>query len=360
MKTKILFVWIAIWAQSQARAQLDNRIFFDTIPAPNPKELHWHLDNLGFFRNTEYFGPIALGATQFGFQLLPRLRYQVSELTALELGGFLGKDFGNHEFSQIAPFFRLNYQNKGFEINFGNLKGSLQHKLLEPIFDYQRLITSRLENGLQFIYSRKKILADVWIDWRKMIYPNSNHQEEFHQGVVLDYALLQKPKNKVSVSFQSLALHRGGQIQDSSLNLPSFTALNTAMGLKWSQSKTGLEVQHLLYRKENLSGNALMANAGFRSRYVDLSLTYFLAYCYQSELGMPIYSSQSNYSNFFVAGRELLWLRLIKEFRLDESNMLSVRFIPYFDLGQNLFEYSYEFYWRMVLGGKISGWGTAK
>ena len=37
---------------------------------------------------------------------------------------------------------------------FGNLDGSIQHQLIEPIYNFERVITNRLENGAQFLINK--------------------------------------------------------------------------------------------------------------------------------------------------------------------------------------------------------------
>ncbi len=337
----------------KAHSQIDNKIFDDTLLVIKPKELALHWDNLGFLSNTEFFGPMALGSTLFGFQSLPRLQYQISPKTSLTVGGFFWKDFGNEAFSQISPFVRMHYRSGGFAINLGNLQGCLQHKLIEPIFDYRRLIFSRIENGLQFLFKNKRFHWDTWIDWRKMIYPNSAFQEEFHQGIVLKYDLYQSQRAALSLHAQNFALHRGGQIQDTSLRGAAFTALNTALGLQFETPKTHIETWLLRHQTQNNQGTALLVNTTLKTRFLILTASYFLGNKYETLTGMPLYSSRSQYQERFMAQREILFLRLIKEFELDESNRLAVRVIPYFDTKLGLFEYSYELYWRMVIGAKI-------
>ena len=88
-------------------------------------------------KDNEYFGPIADGYTLFGTQINPQLGYKISRYLSLEAGVFLMKDFGNKNFTTIAPTYSLRYCKNNFKMIFGNLNGSINHNLIEPLYNFE-------------------------------------------------------------------------------------------------------------------------------------------------------------------------------------------------------------------------------
>src|SRR5262249_28334361 len=138
---------------------------------------------LGFGKNNEYEHTIVQGYTLFGYQFNPYLSYQISKHFRVDAGVFLQKDFGNSSYTTTAPTLSVKYQLKDFSITFGNLDGSLNHRLIEPLYDFERVLNNRLENGLQVQVIRDDLFFDTWVDWHKMIYVNDPNQEQLTAGM---------------------------------------------------------------------------------------------------------------------------------------------------------------------------------
>lgn len=80
---------------------------------------------------------------------------------------FLQKDFGNNKFRTVIPTYTISYTNSNVKVNFGTLDGSLEHKLIEPMYAIENFIDKRIENGLQIKGKYKRLTYDQWIDWEK-------------------------------------------------------------------------------------------------------------------------------------------------------------------------------------------------
>ncbi len=348
-------LWIGMLALP-CLAQVNNRFFADSLRTIAPYELRFQLDNLGFWHNTEYFGPLVEGATLFGLQVLPRLHYQMSPKTSFSAGVFVRRDFGHPDFSQVEPFFRLEYNHKGFSAILGSLRGSLTHGLSEPIFDYRRVITHRMENGLQLLYHTQRLQADLWIDWRKMIYDRSPYQEEFHQGMVAVCKLV----DGLALQGQSLLVHRGGQIQDTALKAPAETRLNASLGMnwhrQWGRNSVHIQGHALHYQASRTQGNGWLGFVGVAFGGWQINASYWCGYGFENPLGMPLYGSTpvgQPPKARYLAERKLVFLRLIRELSLGSGQAMAIRIVPYYDIGLDMLEYATEFYWRVYLDGLL-------
>src|SRR5205085_2701664 len=119
-----------------------------------------------YMRNTEYFNRIEQGRTLFGYQLQPTFFYQPGKHVRVDAGMFLRNDFGGkNPYVQALPVFTLKLRNNHFSLLFGTLEGSLSHRLIEPMYNIERFITNRVENGFQLKVDAPKQFFDAWINW---------------------------------------------------------------------------------------------------------------------------------------------------------------------------------------------------
>jgi hypothetical protein len=195
-------------------SQVDNSFFtrVDSNAFKSGSKLQFQLDQLSFARNTEYRSRITKGKTLLGYQLESQLRYRISENAYVKGGIWLKQDFGGEGFHQIQPLFALHVKKKNTEIIFGNLQGTTDHQLIEPLLDPERTIMNRLETGIQMRHNSKRLKTDVWIDWQKMIYENSPFQEQFVAGYNASFDVVSKPQFVGSIFSQASAFHMGGEI----------------------------------------------------------------------------------------------------------------------------------------------------
>jgi hypothetical protein len=191
--------------------------------------LRFDFDNLSYFRNTEYSSLVDKGSTYPGFHFLPYFRYSFNDKAEIYGGLFLRYDIGNPRIKTIEPYFKFRYILWNHELIFGNLEGSVQHRLIEPMFTYEYAVTDRTEHGLQIKYPGRRIDYDFWIDWQKTIYELDPFNEIFFGGlnfylnpVVRDYTLLR-------LNTQFLTVHSAGEIDKSVI--PNTMEYNLAFGI---------------------------------------------------------------------------------------------------------------------------------
>src|ERR1043166_7415655 len=103
--------------QNKAFSQPDNTYLHDRISIqPNDsQQFGASIYMMGFMRNTEYFNQIELGRTLFGYQLQPKIYYQLHPMLKFEAGVFTRYDFGGG-FSQISPTFSIKGQKGNFSM----------------------------------------------------------------------------------------------------------------------------------------------------------------------------------------------------------------------------------------------------
>lgn len=382
----------------EARAQLDNRAFTspepgaprnvntsdaalstqkqaDSVNAANKQrvlkeelihstetgDLRIGLNSFTFFKDNEYFNKIVDGYTLFGTQLNPQLVYYPTKALRLEAGVFLWKDFGNPVLQQVRPTYRATWTVKNSQFILGNIRPHLSHNYIEPLFNFERVMLRPLEEGLQYRHVGRRLFLDVWVDWQRQQYRHSNYQEEIAGGLSSSYRLSGEGSRwQVTVPLQFTATHHGGQID--TLNKPLQTLFNTATGLELWHPLGGrarrsfrfggyvLSFQDNSFTSGQLPfkfGRALYLNTTLETHYADLMLSYWQGQRFIAPLGGDLYQSLSRtVSNpeFIDRDRRLLLLRLLRDFRISDAAVLTVRVEPVYDFNARLLDFSFGVY----------------
>jgi hypothetical protein len=371
----------------QAFAQLNNAAFTfaDTIRATHQNHLNLSVHAFPFFKNNEYFNDIVPGYTLFGYQLNPELTYQPSAHVKLRAGVFAWKDFGNRTYTRIEPTFSLKYQKDSFALIFGTLEGALNHQLIEPLFDFERIINNRQENGFQFLYQKKKIWADLWVDWLRMIYQDSPFQEEISVGFSGAYTWIRKDNFALETPLQIQVFHRGGQIGQYANNLTNW--LNGAIGISSRHTLSSVNTirkiridayaawyQDFSARKVNIYayGSGLYLNMALESKWLEVMASYWQANRFRSWQGGNLYQSVAVFPPriniappdpdpkpvqpsprtrpiaadtlpYRETDRELLIIRLMRDFKIMNGLVFTLRIEPVYNLPMGTFEFSHGF-----------------
>ena len=342
-------------------AQLNNKAFYWQKPLQpqDSGKLSVEVRTLGFSRNNEYFSDFADGYTLFGYLAQSALRWQPNQHILVEAGLFARKDFGNNDLTTIQPTFQLQARFDSLRFIFGTLEGSVEHQLIEPMYDFERIMLDRIEEGVQVIYNKPALWADVWIDWEKMIYAGDNAQEEVSGGASVRFRLREKNKFTAWLPLQFIAYHKGGQI-DSSPD-PLVTRVNGAAGVefKYDVSSKFLKAWRfqpyvLAYRDASNvlkqryeDGFGLYLNAAAETHLGNFMLTYWKGNEYVPIKGAPLFSSYSlTYDNpgFISNERELLMLRILNTFPVGDYLNIVLRLEPFYDFGAGRADFSNSIY----------------
>lgn len=369
MPYRKLFLSLLLLTSLHMTAQMNYPIFKygDKIQASDSQRLSFHLYNLNYFHNTEWFTNIPLSGTLFGYQLIPKLRYQPSPRLSITAGLYVQKEFGRNEYTTVAPTFTVKYQARKSAFIFGTLEGGINHGFIEPIYDYKWLINERLENGFQILTKTKYYEHDLYINWRKAIHFGDKFKEEFDVGYVADFNVMKKEFLNIQVPLQFIYSHKGGQIDSS--DAPVQSLFNWTTGLKLD-----IPINHSLLKKieldnyyvnyKDISGAKRQPydrGVGYLSRLAfDLSpfvldLRYWFGNQYIGPRGMALFQSVSEkYPGLTEDKREILIVSLIFDKEIYKNIFFDLRFIPYTDFREKMtsgtgWEYSYEMYLKFVL-----------
>jgi hypothetical protein len=334
------------------KAQLKNDSLFNRIRPVDSlsKELHFNFYNFNYVRNYEYSNKFHDGYTLYGTQLIPQLVYYAHPNLAITAGAYLRKDFGNEGIYDAKPLFNLTYHKRNLTMIFGSLEGNIQHDYIEPIYDFERKITTPIEYGTQLLIEREKFKLDSWISWQKMIYKGDAQKEEIVGGLNMETTLLQTANWKLSTPIQFLAYHQGGQI-DLLKEIPLTTLFNGAAGFKVSRilSRNIKELYTANYiavykdfsptkTRAYQGGFGLWFNAGIDTKWGNLMASYWKGNNFMTIKGMELYQSVSNTlydGGFKQNSRNILALRYFYQKQLIPNLYLDVRFEPHFDLDQS-------------------------
>lgn len=332
------------------KAQLNNAAFQQSFWNEASGKTPWGLtfDNLNFVRNTEYQSHITAGRTLLGTQLLPAITFRAFDSVQLTAGVFIQQEAGNNKPSQLLPVYSVQIRQNNHLFIFGTLQGNLNHKLIEPLYAFDRVITNRIESGLQHIYNSRRINSDIWVDWEKMIYPGSKFREEFTAGWSGSLHIIDKPGFKWSFPIQTTVHHRGGEIDVS--GLPVETQFNFAYGTKMRFTPSDsllkyIELQGYLTYYEDLSrmpadsfidGLGQYVSLLFQGKNLGLMFNYWDSHQFQSVMGDQIFQSlsQRNPAIYTASYRKMVQARLLYEKELYPNFFLIGRFNYMYDFRQ--------------------------
>jgi len=345
-------------------AQLDNTGFEQKIKKDTTLEdpFSFSLRVLAFNKNNEYFNEIVKGYTLFGTRFTPSIGYQINDQVNIQAGIFLQKDFGNNNLTYSIPYLSILYDWNNSQLIFGNYNGSIHHKMLEPLEDFERLLVDTPENGLQYLYNTPKVFFDAWINWEKMIYQDSPFKEEVSGGIVSRYDLIQQNNISLSLHYQFKGYHRAGQI-DAARSQPLVTRFNNATGVSFHKEYNDGFIHghtweayalHYIdnsreYRLPYTQGYGYYLNGTLETKIGDFMLSYWQGDHFYSYKGGRLYQSYSTDPNsrFYEDQRQLLILRVMNEFHIGESSTLLLRFEPYWDFKNQIFEFSHAVYFNI-------------
>jgi hypothetical protein len=342
-------------------SQIDNSPFYrnQEISEENKDNLYLSLSHLSFNKDNEYFNKIADGYTLFGNQLSTTFVYFPASNVRLEGGIYLRKDFGNSNYSEIAPVMSVKIEHENMALIFGTLEGSLNHNLVEPLYDFEKTMLNKNENGIQFLLNKQNFDLDLWINWEKMLYTGDSIQEELTGGLSTEYRLIDNENNYISIPFQFTAMHLGGQIDAS--DLPLTSKLNSAVGIKAGKNfshhffKSILFEPYFLYyndfsfEKQDVyeNGYGTYLNLSIETKMNTIMISYWEGNEYISTHGGLLYNSRSTtYKNPFYTEqkRQLLILRFLTDIKIFDGLDITSRFEPFYDFNTKQIEFSLGLY----------------
>lgn len=357
--SKIILFYLFL-NNSLAKAQINNQIFNqnDTIIPADSQSIRLHFEALQFLRNTEYFDIIEDGQTYFGNLLQLHGTYMPYKNVMIKAGIQTRQDYGNSKFYQVSPVWNISIFKHKWRYNFGQLNGTTNYGLIEPMYNIDNAITHRIENGIQSIYTNGDNTFNNWLVWNEPTYRKATNQEQFTTGVVTNKRLLKTKKLKFIWPFQGTLVHRGGQINETPT--PIYSRINLASGIKcyWQIN------EHSSIRSENYylyafdvsptitqpykNGNAFWHTLAYKHRYFEAMVQHWNGFEYQSPIGTQIFNNFNFYEiEKYRQLRQMTMLRLMYFRKIKENLRLDLRLEPFYDHQYKFVQYSYSVYLRL-------------
>ncbi|MCK5825291.1 MAG: hypothetical protein KAG96_07800 [Ichthyobacteriaceae bacterium] len=358
MSTKILFLFVFILLGHIGFAQVD-RTWRYTYPEFNEEaegNLYFRLENNNFVRNTEYFGNYIEGYTMMGYTAQPSLMYYASPRVRFKAGVQVMRYFGVNTIKEVEPVLSIHAKlTDNLDLIMGSLKGNVQHRMIEPVFNPENQYTRQVENGFQFLYDNNKLWLDIWVDWEQFIFKGDEKPEKFTAGISADYKFNKSENDwQFSVPFQMIATHVGGQISDYPERMQSI--VNLASGVKVKRNidsdlikSVGLSSYYVTYKDltkssglEFNSGNAIYPVAEVDYKYGVFMVGYWYADDFVAPRGNYIFQSVSNYKNdFYTKHRSIITSKFSYAYNIMKQVKFSAMVETYYDIPAKQFDYAY-------------------
>ena len=366
MKIKLFFFAIILSANCYSQWLPEKLITSHALLEKDSNKLTIYAEVTGFFKNNEYFSPIIKGETFPGVKIHPGITYQMDDKLKIDLGmtgiyysGDQQKD-GTYAFNGI--FARLQYAiNPNFHLVFGNYYDGANHRLIEPIYKWERQLTGKPESGLQLIYEDNKYFADVWLNWQRFIERGDSVPEILTFGVSSSIGV-SPPGNRlqISIPFQLLIYHQGGQIDVSDEKMIVSGNLATGICSKLSLNNRiiksiGLNAYLLGYFDKISNRKIRPYNKGWGIYPVLLAdaspfkcmVGYWRANKYYSFDGEPLFASfNTDYPGISLPQRSLLTTKVSYSAQLHPTFSIGAQIETYTDLPQKRTDYSFGLYLR--------------
>ncbi len=357
----IVFFLTAVTVDAQNRNLLNN---FDEFNKADSSKLFFRLENFNFIKNKEYHSYFIKGETLLGYLATPKLVYYPSSKIRIEAGIRLQKYFGNDGLAGNEPVFTFMYRpNKKHTMIIGALNQNGNHQLSEPMFNPEFYFTKNIENGIQYQYNGDRLYFDTWINWKQFIFEGDPFQEKLAFGVCANLWLNKKTaKNRLSIPFEMLANHEGGQIDTSPDNV--MTKINMASGLKWEHKTTASRIKlwyvkmmayfftNSLSKRDYLfkNGYALYPTFGFATQKSKFSIGYYTPYHFETPNASILFSS-SLYpeDKYFSKRNNLLTAKYQFSENLTKGIDLGAEINTYYQFTNHKLHYDFAVYVSMNL-----------
>lgn len=339
------------YAQVNNTTLESNQSFNDS----NIKKIQFKFNSLVYIKNNEYFNEIADGYTLIGYYLNPKVAYRLHEKVQIEAGLFLRKEYGSNGLKEIEPTFTVQIKQNDWRFLFGNIEGNISHRMIEPLTSFERLLSQPLEHGFQAKYQRKDTFFDGWLDWQQTTIAGKTNQERIWAG--MNY--FSKTIVINDIKFQGIAqasiYHRGGQ--NIQTLLPVRTMINPALGLRIKKTlmknqTVTFDNYYVGYFESPLQGTAYYLNTFWQNPKYQVGFSYWYGSFFNSPFGNDLMMSSSrkfNNDNYYENSRNILIMRLVRDWNITNKVNVSLRIEPYFDFQNRILEHSEGLYLKCSL-----------
>ena len=350
-----LFTSIHLMAQIDTKSLENESVFMEN----KLKKVQFKFISLNYVKNNEYFNQIADGYTLFGYYLNPKVAYQPHEKVQIEAGVFVRKEFGTSGLKEVEPTFTVQVKQANWRFLFGNIEGSVSHRIIEPLAGFERLLNQPLEHGIQAKYQYKESFFDAWIDWQRSTLPGQANQEYIWNGLSFYSKPLQFSGSrfkdfKLQAIAQASIYHKGGQ------NIQSLqavrTLINPALGLRidkelGNEQTLTFDNYYVGYFESPRQGTAYYLNTFWKNPKYQIGLSYWLGHYFNSPMGGDLFQSISRKfdTDYYEEYRNILIMRLVRDWKITKEITASLRIEPHYDFQNRIFEHSEGLYLKCGL-----------
>lgn len=346
-------------------AQLPNDVF-NQQPSPPRKSIGLQADVFPFLKNNEYFNSVNPGETLFGFRtsLAGVFNLQPGGKARLTTGLLIQENYGDAK-TVIKPVFSLSLTSyKEWNYVLGALQSGTRHGLIEPLCNYEQVLTQPLEYGIQVRKNKPRLFYDGWLEWRQRFNADRRTREMLVAGQHIQPRFPMGKNVTLSLPLQALLVHHGGQ----SVNypVPISTRITAAAGARLAGNDTGWVLEgYALQSMDNSpnpqqpwkNGFAYMANIQKRfGRYHRLAATWWFSREFISTLGNPVFSNVNlDYPYASKHTRRIAMLRYVYSRPIVGNTLwIDARIEPHYDFERAGVEFSHGLYLRYIRSGSFS------
>lgn len=308
------------------QAQVEEHLCAPTyqLDSTETRELRLEVDNLSFFKDNEFSGTVMKGYSLPGLWATPKLTYQPLEMLKVEAGihaliysgAYKFPNYAYHDIARwkgsqyqrgahVVPWFRAQLALRSVNLILGNLHGAVTHRLAQPLYDPELMLTADPEFGFQMLVDTRPVHLDAWINWESFIFEGDSHQEAFIVGLSSRIRLnRESARLHAYLPVQATIQHRGGE-QDTAASVQTLCNGAAGVGVRWNVGRRilrGVNVEALALGYTQQAGNiwpfrggsALYAKAELNfARGLSFHAGYFRANRFITLLGSPYFGAVS-------------------------------------------------------------------
>ncbi|MFA6401099.1 MAG: hypothetical protein WCX31_05665 [Salinivirgaceae bacterium] len=341
------------WTKGSAFTYPTNHSLLNNDIIKDSNALYLSFSNANYLWNNEFFSDVVNGYTLIGYFITPELQYHFNEHLVIQGGVHLLKYSGIDNYTRVVPTYSAIYTKNDFTLIMGNIRGTINHKLPEPILFSERYFANNLENGVQYILEKERFHFDTWLDWQNFIFPEDDSQEKLTAGISAIPSILKTEEWEVMLPASFIIGHEGGQIDTN--ETPMKILINAEIGIK-AENKLSYKFldkilleSHLIGFKDNSptvtsiysSGMGTLNQLTFGIKNSYFQIEYWKSSQFLSLMGHPIYQSYSEKGELYhQKNRELLNLHLFYSKDIYRGIYLGLMGDTYFDLINGNVDYS--------------------
>ena len=289
------------------------------------QEIRWRTEFVFYGDNTEFAHFFRVGETILGAQLKTFLDLQLGPRTSVEAGLFVDhRDGAEKFFDPVKPILSFRYRSDTSLGVLGTLETRDRHGYLEPLEVTTLELTRPIEYGLQWIESRPRFHADLYLNWQHL--NTSTSREIFDYGGVLSGDL----SGWARLETQLHGLHHGGQLFDVG---PVTNNVVYGAGLRFHREtaavgETSLAAFELFSKGKpdpfvdtpTISGHGTYLKGSVSpARLFDLFAIWWVGKDFITNEGDHNYGSPGLDNSFYRADRKSQELGLVKKFEIEKA-----------------------------------------